>query len=133
MEKLGYSKILINFIKRIYKNTQSAISNNAYFSNPFPLSRRVRQGYLLCLLLSIINGDLVNLNIKSNDKIVGYPIPNQKENQKLSQCADDINVFVIMEESVVEILKVFQEYEIATGATINISKKKKKTITLLPF
>ena len=34
-----------------------------------------------------------------------------------------LNFFVITEESIGEILKFFKKYEIATGATINISKK----------
>ena len=57
-----------------------------------------------------------------NHKIVGYPIPNQKEALKLSQYANDTNFFVRTEESVIEILQFFKHYEIATGATINISK-----------
>ena len=57
-----------------------------------------------------------------NKKIVGYPIPNQKENLNLSQYADDTNLFVITEESIAEILNFFKKYEIATGATINIWK-----------
>ena len=44
MEKRGYSKTFINFIKKIYKNTQSVIANNGFLSTPFPLSKGVRQG-----------------------------------------------------------------------------------------
>ena len=66
--------------------------------------------------------------MKSNNKIVRYPTPNQKEDLKLSQYADDTKFFVITEESIVEILNFFKQYEIATGATINISET---TITLL--
>lgn len=57
-----------------------------------------------------------------NHKIVGYPIPNQKEALKLSQYANDTNFFVRTEESIIEILQFFKKYEIATGASINISK-----------
>ena len=74
------------------------------------------------LLLYIINGEVINLHIKSNKKIVGYPIPNQKEELKLSQYADDTNFFVLTEESILEILTFSKKYEIATGATINVSK-----------
>ena len=91
MEKLGYSNTFISFIKKVYKNAQSVISNNGYLSTPFSLSRGVRQECPLYLLLYIINGEVINLNIKSNEKIVGYPIPNQKEDLKLSQYADDNN------------------------------------------
>ena len=122
MDKLGYSKSFINFVKRIYKNTQSVISNNGFLSTPLPLSRGVRQGCPLSLLLYIVNGELINLNIKSNEEIVRSPIPNQKEDLKLSQYADVTNLFIITEKSIAGILNLFEKYEIATGATINTSK-----------
>ena len=53
-----------------------------------------------------------------------YPIPNQNENLKLSQYADDTNFFVLTEESILEILNFFKKYELAVGATTNVSKKK---------
>ena len=122
MEKLVYSEIFINFIKKLYQNTESIISNNGYLSNPFPLGRGVRQECPLSLLLYIINAEVINLNIKTNKNIIGCPIPNQKEQLKLSQYADDTNLFVTTEESILEILNFFKKYKIATGATINISK-----------
>ena len=124
MEKRGHSKIFINFNKKIYKNTQSesVVANNGPPSTPPPLFRGLRKGWPLSPLLYIINDEAINLTIKANKKIVGYPIPNQKENLKLSQYADDTNLFVITEESIVEILNFFKTFEIATGATINISK-----------
>ena len=53
---------------------------------------------------------------------MGYPVPNQQEQLKLFQYADDTNFFVVTEESITQILNFFKKYEIATGATINISK-----------
>ena len=85
MRKLEYSEIFIKFIKKLYQNTLSIISNSGFLSTPFSLSRGVRQGCPLSPLLYIINGEVTNLNIKNNEKIVGYPIRNQKENTKLSQ------------------------------------------------
>ena len=108
-----------NSTKTLY---QLIISSNGFLSTPFSLSRGVRQGYPLSLLLYIINEEVINLNIKNNDKIVGYPIPNQKENAKLSQYADDTNLFVLTEQSIIEILNFFEQYNLATGTTINISK-----------
>ena len=104
MRKLGFSEIFIKFIKKLYQNTLSIIFNNGFLSTPFSLSRGVRQGCPLSLLLYIINGEVINLNIKNNDKIVGYPIPNQKENAKLSQYANDTNLLAPTEQSIIEIL-----------------------------
>ena len=64
----------------------------------------------------------MNLNIKPNDKNVGYPIPNQKEDLTFSLYAADTNVLVITDESIVEILNFLKQYEIANGTTINISR-----------
>ena len=51
MRKLGYSEIFIKFIKKLYQNTLSIISNNGFLSALFSLSRGVRQGCPLSLLL----------------------------------------------------------------------------------
>ena len=123
MRKLEYSEIFIKFIKKLYQNTLSIISNSGFLSTPSSLSRRVRQGCPLSPLLYIINGEVINLNIKNNEKIVGYSIRNQKENTKLSQYDDDTNLFILTEQSIREILKFFEQYNLATGATINISSK----------
>ena len=62
-------KAFISFIKKIYQNTESIISNNGFLSDLFSLSRRVRQGCPLSLFLYIVNGEVINLNSKSNKKI----------------------------------------------------------------
>ena len=123
MRKLEYSEIFIKFIKKLYQNTLSIISNSGFLSTPFSLSRGVRQGCPLSPLLYIINGEVTNLNIKNNEKIVGYPIRNQKENTKLSQYVDDTNLFILTEQSIREILKFFEQDNLATRTTINISSK----------
>ena len=124
MEKRGYSKILIDFIKKIYQNTESTIPNNGFLGNPSLLSRGVRKGCPMSILLYITNGVAISLSIKPNEKIVGYPMPNEKEKLKLSQYADDTKYFVVTEESIIKTLNFFKKYEIATGATINISETK---------
>ena len=53
---------------------------------------------------------------------MGCPIPNQKENTKLSHYADNTHLFVLTEQSIIEILNSFEQYNLATGTTINISK-----------
>ena len=111
--------MFISFIKRIYQNTESIISNNGFLSDPFSLSRGVRQGCPLSLFSYIMNGEVINLNSKSNKKIVG----NQKEQLKMSQYADDTNFFVVTEESIIQILNL------ATSATINISETKITPLT----
>ena len=118
MEKLGYSKIFINFIKKTYHNTMSVIYNNGFSSHTFVLSRGVRQGCSLSLLLYIINGEVINLNIKRNRKIIDYPIPNKKQTHKLMTIRWWYQFFRYKRRLTYRILKVFQKYQIATGATM---------------
>ena len=40
MEKLGYSRTFSNYIKKIYKNTESTISNNSFLSSLFSIIKR---------------------------------------------------------------------------------------------
>ena len=57
-----------------------------------------------------------------NKKITGFPIPNKKDHLKISQYADDTNIFVRNETSIIEVLKIFEEFEQATGSKINKEK-----------
>ena len=67
MEKLGYTEVLINSVKKkIYKNIFSVISNNGFLSDPFSLSSGVQQGCPLSLLLYIINDEVINLNMMNH-------------------------------------------------------------------
>ena len=123
MEKLGYSKCFIHIRNNLYKDTQALIINNGYLSKPFNIEGGVRQGCPLSLLLYIAYGELININIKNNEKIRGMKIPNKKE-LKILQFADDTNPITINEGSIIEIINFFQKYETASGATINTSKTK---------
>ena len=111
----------MKFINKLYQNTLSTISNNGFLSTPFYSSRGVRQGYPFSILLYIINGEVINLYIKNN-KILEYPIPNHKENTKLSQYANDTNLFVLTKQSIIKILNFFKQCSLAAGTTINFSK-----------
>ena len=61
-------------------------------------------------------------------RIMGINIPNQKEQIRISQYADDSNFFLKRQESVENVLKFFENLNEATGATINLEKT-----TVLPI
>ena len=94
MRKLGYSNKFIYFIKIIYKFIQADVSSDGFLCTHFSLYKRVQKGCPLSLLLYIINGKVINMNSKTNDKIVEYTIPSQTETLKLSQFATGSTVVV---------------------------------------
>ena len=92
------------------------------------MSRGLRQGYPLSLPLYVIQGEITTLNINKDKNITGLIIPNQKEQLKLSQYADDANFFLQNQRSVTNVITYFQKLQKATGATINYNKT-----TVLPI
>ena len=82
MRKLGYSNKFVCFIKIICKFVQADVSSNGFLCTPFSIYKQVQQGCPLSLLLNTINGEVVNLNTRTNDKIVG--IPNQTKQKQLN-------------------------------------------------
>ena len=128
MEKLGLSKTFIKFIEIIYKQNTSMIINNGFLSESIPMSRGLRQGCPLSLPLYVIQSEITTQNINKDTNILGLAIPNQKEQLKLSQYADDSNFFLKNENSVKNVITYFQKLQKATGSTINYEKT-----TVLPI
>ena len=128
MEKMGISPIFINFIKTLYKQKTSMITNNAFLSDQIPLQRGLRQACPLSLPLYVIQVEVTTININNNNSIKGIHIPNKTKQLKISQYADDSNLFLKDEESLNKDLHFFEKLNKATGITINLEKT-----TVLPI
>ena len=128
MEKIGISKTFINFIEILYKQNTSTIINNSFLSENVPMLRGLRQGCPLSLPLYVIQGEITTQNINKDQNIMGITIPNQRNQLKISQYADDSNFFLQNEESVKNVLNYFQKLQAATGSTNNYKKT-----TVLPI
>ena len=128
MEKMGFSPLFINFLQTLYKQNMSMITNNGFLSPQVPLQRGLRQGCPLSLPLYVIESQITRTNIKQDKTVTGINIPNQKEQVKILQYADDSNFFLKNQESVKKVLTFFQNLNKTTGATINLEKT-----TVLPI
>ena len=93
LEKIGISSLFINFLKILYTQNTSMIINNGFLSPQGSLQRGLRQGCPLFLPLYVIHGQVTTTNINQNNNITGIYIPNQKNQVKISQYADDSNFF----------------------------------------
>ena len=125
---MAYPKLLINFIEILYKQNTSTIINNGFLSENVPMLRGLRQGCPLSLPLYVIQGEITMQNINKDQNIMGITIPNQRNQLKISQYADDSNFFLQNEESVKNVLNYFQKLQAATGSTNNYKKT-----TVLPI
>ena len=92
--------------------------NNGFLSEQIPLQRGLRQGCPLSLLLYVIQGELITININNNTSIKGIHIPNNTKQIKISQYADDSNLFLKNQDSVNKVLQFFEKLNKATGIAI---------------
>ena len=84
------------------------------------IERGVRQGCPLSALLYILIAEVLGIEVRLNDKIVGYKFRDQEH--KILQYADDTCLCVTVTESIKECFNVLRIYEKASGAKVNISK-----------
>ena len=124
LSKYGFPSTFIKFIEITFKNTKAMVINNGYFSNIIDVQRGVRQGDPLALPLYIINAEIIALNILSDSRISPLDIPLIKNDEKISQYADDTTFLLGEEENVKYIYDFFEKYKLATGSTINLNKTK---------
>lgn len=120
MTKLGFSNKFMQFVKMLYKNNISYVTNNEYMSSPIQLLRGLRQEYPLY----VIKGVVTTININKNDKVKGIKILNNKKETKISQYADDSNFLLSTQDSIQEVIHFFYKLKKATESTIDLEKTK---------
>ena len=72
--------------------------------------------------MQVIQGEVTTSNISTNKSITGIQIPNKTKQIKISQYADDTNLFLKNQESTANVLRFFETLNKATGTTINFEK-----------
>ena len=115
-----------NWIKIIYSNIQSCVTNNGKSSNFLQLERGIRQGCCLSALLFIIVVELLATSIRSASNINGISI-NCIE-FKMSQLADDTCLYLHDVESLGNALAVLDSFAVCSGLKVN--KEKTEVIPL---
>lgn len=123
MESLDFSNVFTNFIKILYENNIATIINNGFFSAPVLTGRGLRQGFPLSLPLYIVQAEITKINISKNQNITGSKEIKSKE-IKISPYAHDSNFYLKNQESVINVIKFFENLHLATGSTINEEKTK---------
>ena len=109
------------WVKILYKDINSCVSNNGWASQFFPLTRGVRQGCPLSPYLFLIAAEILSLYIRQNKNIKGLKIGDQS--YKISQYADDTVLTIpFCEETLQEIEKTFESFTQISGLKVNYDK-----------
>ena len=124
LEFYGFKNDFIRWIKTLYNNCQSFITNNGWLSEPFNPKRGIRQGCPISALLFILVAEIMAIKIRNSNDIMGLNIKAKDTtyNLRVSQLADDTTLFLNSENDVCNSLKLIQKFGYYSGLELNKSK-----------
>ena len=124
LDKFGFGAIFINWISTLYNGIESTLSINNVLGEFFSVSRSVRQGCPLSMALFIIFQEPFYRALESSPIIRPLSLPGNYQ-QKLIGYADDTNILVRDNNSLIAINNIIIEFEDATGSKLNRDNKTK--------
>ena len=126
IEKFNFGPNFQKWVKVFYKDPQAVIKNNGWLSEPFILSRGIRQGCPLSALLFIFAVETLAIKIRSEKNILGFTLESHSgsHNYKISQYADDSVVIVKNFDEISTVLTLLGIFGELAGLRINIDKTK---------
>ena len=95
---------------------------NRVRSEPFTLTRSIRQGCPLSPMLYILAIEPFLRKLKVNPTLRGLTLRGSSEVARYTAYADDTSMFVTSSAEVEEVSKEIRRYEAMTGANINCKK-----------
>jgi hypothetical protein len=121
LEHLNFGNSFIQWIKLFYKSAQSAVINNGYISDFFPIERGVRQGCPLSSSLFVVCIEFLSQTVHEDKIIKGITINNKEIKQTLF--ADDATFVNNGEKQSFErLINIISEFENVSGLKLNTSK-----------
>ena len=117
LEAFNFGSSFTSWVKTIYSDKESCVTNNGFSSNFFKLKRGVRQGCCLSALLFIRVAEVLAINLICNSLIHGIKIRNH--DFKICQLADDTMLFLKDIPSLKAALSLPQDFTQPSGLKLN--------------
>ncbi|KAF5371403.1 hypothetical protein D9615_009713 [Tricholomella constricta] len=111
----------ISPIKSLYENAETKIMINGCLSQPWKITRGVRQGDPLSCLLFDLAIEPLAASIRASN-LEGFNIPGSGERLITNLFADDTTVFMSKNDSFEDLTKILEEWCLASGAKFNTNK-----------
>ena len=123
LKKYNFGESFIKWVKTMYNQAESCLSNNGWTSKPFHIQRGIRQGCPLSALLFLLVVEILADKIRKN-KNDGLEIKFKDESKfiQLTQLADDTTIFLKNENAVINCLKTIKEFGKFSGLKLNLDK-----------
>ena len=122
LDIFNFGTSIKRWISTFYTKIESAAINNGFMTNWFGPSRGVRQGCPLSPYLFVLSTEILSSKIRQEPSITGIKIFGHEI--KLSQFADDTNLFCADLISVGNALKTVGDFGRLAGLKLNIKKSK---------
>jgi len=122
LHAFGFGPTFIRWVQILYTSCQSRVEVNGFLSEPFPVTRGVRQGCSLSPLLYVICIEAFARRIRSDPHIRGLRLPTVREELKITQYADDSTLVLTDWSSPRKAFLVAELYGLASGARLNVDK-----------
>ncbi len=120
LDALNFGENLQRWVKLLYNNTSSCVTNNGYSSAFFSVERGVRQGCPVSPLLFIIVAEMLSQKIRGDNSIKGIIV--QETEFKISQLADDTTLFVGDTVSLNNVFILLDKFSLVSGLCLNRKK-----------
>lgn len=111
-------------MKNLYKHAHTKVAVNGILSQPYKVTRGVRQGDPLSCALFNLAIEPLACRIRSDENMKGFEIPGIEEKVIINLYADDTNLFLSKEDNMDYIQTILDKWCKASGAKFNIEKTK---------
>jgi hypothetical protein len=106
---MGFGPVMIQFIKLLYVDIHSTILVNGFLTEIFKVTRSMRQGCGISPLLFATGIEVLINSVRQSLIFRGVPMPHRwKKEIRIAVFADDTTVFATNEESVLEVIRLFE-------------------------
>ena len=122
LDAFNFGSSIKRWISTFYTNVESAVLNNGYRTNWFKPSKGVRQGCPLSPFLFILSAELMSIKLRHDPGVKGINLFGNEI--KLSQFADDTNLFCADLISVERALNLVNDFGRIAGLRLNMKKTK---------
>ena len=120
LKDMRFGPSFVSWVELFYCQVRSSVNVNGHLTDLFQLSRGVRQGCPLSPLLYVV---LFAVNIRSNPRIQGIPLPNAGPISPITQYAADTSLVLSSDDAVKAEFEAFTLFHLV-GSRLNLAKSK---------
>ena len=124
LDRLGFGPNFISWVRLFYTDPRASILVNGFITEPFQLFRGVRQGCPLSASLYVLIAESLACRLRASPVLGGLTLPLGGDRALISQYADDTTLLLTSDFQICTVFKVYADYELASGAKLNMSKCK---------